>query len=253
MELKRTFKQTGLLGFAATAGLAGAMALASPALATETTVDINDDHVGKPATYFEKGCGTDKQLPADLGSDEDGWVFVLPGGNDEFVSVTVTYEDGNGDEHVLEAEIVTNGNSGSAKHAYIITPAGWTIVEASAVIEGDSKFFNVTHTCPGSPGEEETTPGEEPSSPGEEPSSPGEESSPVCEEPSSPEASPSSSPSAPAGSESPCEEATSPAGNGNLPTTGAPLTIALVSAAALAAGGAALFMFMRRRREAQDW
>ncbi|MDN3240588.1 hypothetical protein [Glycomyces tritici] len=247
MELKQPIKTFGV---AVGASLVGALALASPAQATEP-IDINPDHVGKPATYFEEGCGTDSQLPEDLGADEDGWVFVLPGGNDDFVSVTVTYEDEDGDEHVLDATIVSNGNSGSAKHAYIITPAGWTIVEASAVIEGDSKFFNVTHTCPGEPsGNEPSSPAEEPSSPGEQSSSPaGEESSPVCEEPSSPEA----SPSAPAGSETPCEEATSPAGNGNLPTTGTPLTIALVSAAALAAGGAAVFMIMRRRREAQDW
>lgn len=248
MELKQSLMT---LGATATAGLIGALALASPAQATEP-IDINPDHIGKPATYFEEGCGTDSQLPDDLGANEDGWVFVLPGGNDDFVSVTVTYADEDGDEHVLDATIVSNGNSGSAKHAYIITPAGWTIVEASAVIEGDSTFFNVTHTCPGEPTENEpSSPGEEPSSPSEQPSSPGEESSPVCEEPSSPEV--SASPSAPAGSETPCEETTSPAGSGNLPSTGTPLTIALVSAAALAAGGAVLFMIMRRRREAQDW
>lgn len=211
-------------------GLLGALALGSPAQAAETTVDINKDHIGKPASYFEEGCGSDSQLPEYLGADEDGWVFVLPGGNDIFVSVTVTFVDGDGAEHVEEGTVVTTGDSGNLKHAYIITPAGWTIKAASAVIDGDSRFFNVTHTCPGEPSEEE------PSSPGEEPSSPGEE------EPSSPSEE----------SSTPGEASTSPAGS-NLPTTGTPLTIALVSAAALAAGGAAIFMVMRRRREAQDW
>lgn len=251
MELKQSLAPR----LAVALGLFGALALGSPAQAAETTVDINQDHVGKPADYFEEGCGTDSQLPEDLGADEDGWVFVLPGGNDTFVSVTVTFADGDGGEHVEEATVVTTGDSGNLKHAYIITPAGWTIVEASAVIEGDSKFFNVTHTCPGEPGEEEpSSPGEEPSSPGEGSSEPGE-SSPVCEEESSApvETATAGESGTPAESGTPCEEATSPAGSGNLPTTGTPLTIALVSAAALAAGGAAIYMVMRRRREAQDW
>ncbi|MDA1359440.1 hypothetical protein O1R50_07400 [Glycomyces luteolus] len=229
MELKQSLAPRKGLRLAVALGLLGALALGSPAQAADLTVPINEDHVGKPATYFEEGCGSDSQLPDDLGADEDGWVFVLPGGNDIFISVSVTFLDEDGGEHAEEGTVVTTGGSGNLKHAYIITPAGWTIKEASAVIEGDSKFFNVTHTCPGTPGEEEpSSPGEEPSSPGEEPSPPGEESS------------------------TPGEASTSPAGS-NLPVTGTPLTIALVSAAALAAGGAALYMIQRRRREAQDW
>jgi hypothetical protein len=252
VEFKQSFK---ILGVAAAAGFVGALALGSPAFAEDTVIELKEAHQNQTADSdeFEVKCGTDAQIPADKPADYDGWVFVLPRG-DAFVSVTATFEDEDGEEHVLDAAIVSNGNSGSAKHAYVGTPSGWTLITAEAVATGvdATDTFNVTHTCPGEPGENPSSP-DEPSSPGSEsPSEPGEESSsPVCEEPSSPGA--SASPSTPVGSETPCEEATSPAGSGNLPTTGTPLTIALVSAAALAAGGAALFMIQRRRREAQDW
>lgn len=265
MEFKQPFKTVGSLGVAVAAGLIGSLAFAAPGQA-ETTIDINPDHLGRTADYFEKGCGEDAQLPESQGADQDGWVFVLPQG-DVFLEVTAVFADANGTEHTLDAEIVTTGKSGNLKHAYVLTPAGWTLVDASADIEGPSTFFNVTHTCPGEPGDgetttpgggETTTPGEETTTPGTEPSSPA-----VCEEPSPTESvtltepggeTATSAPSAaPSESGTPCEEATTPAGSGNLPSTGTPLTIALVSAAALAAGGAALFMIQRRRREAQDW
>ena len=99
-------------------------------------------------------------LPDGLSSEVDGWVFVLPaaaGAEGNFVSVTATFTDAEGNEHVPSTE-----------------------------------------------------------------------------------------------SSAPGEASTTPVGS-TLPTTGTPLTIALVSAAALAAGGAALYMIQRRRREAQDW
>lgn len=264
MEFKQPFK---LLGLAAAAGILGALALGSPANA-DTIIELKTAHQNQTADFdeFEVKCGTDHQIPADKPADYDGWVFVLPKGGDAFVSVTATFEDEDGGVHVLGAEIVTNGSSGSAKHAYVGTPSGWILITAVADATGvdTTDDFNVTHTCPGEPrepGGEESSP--ETTAPGEESSAPGEEeSTPVCVEPSAPADTESptdagttapATAGAPAESETPCEEATSPAGNGNLPSTGTPLTIALVSAAALAAGGAALFMIQRRRREAQDW
>jgi hypothetical protein len=258
VEFKQPFKTAGAIGAAAAAGLLGSLAFASTAQAAEVVIPINGGNVPTTAADYEDvSC---ENLPDDLAADVDGWVFVLPasaGAEGNFISVTATYEDGIGNTYHLSTD--TDGaiveGSGNNK-AYIITPAGWTLVDAEALVTDpdDGAFFNLTHACPGEPGEDPSSP-DEPSSPGSEsPSEPGEESSsPVCEEPSSPEASASTDPSTPAGSETPCEEATSPAGNGNLPTTGTPLTIALVSAAALAAGGAALYMIQRRRREAQDW
>jgi hypothetical protein len=266
VELKQSFKTAGAIGAAAAAGLLGSLAFASTAQAAEVVIPINDGNVPTTAADFEDvSC---ENLPDDLAADVDGWVFVLPasaGAEGNFISVTATYEDGIGNTYHLSTD--TDGaiveGSGDNK-AYIIAPAGWTLVGAEALVNdpADGAFFNLTHACPGEPGENPSSP-DEPTSPGSEsPSEPGEESSsPECEEPTTAEepttgeetGSATASPSTPAGSETPCEEATSPAGNGNLPTTGTPLTIALVSAAALAAGGAVLYMIQRRRREAQDW
>lgn len=231
MELKQHFTRLGAVAAAGAVGVAGALILAAPAQADETTIDLNTDHEGKTADYFEEGCGSEFQLPDGQAADEDGWVFVLPDGKDAtFKSVTATFGDGDETPEVLEAKVVTTGNSGNMKHAYVVTPAGWTLLGATAVIEGsDATFFNVTHTCPGQvPDGETPTDGGETTTPGDETTSPGEDET------------------------SPGEASTSPAGGDTLPTTGAPLTIALISAAVLAAAGAAIF-FMMRRRTAQDW
>ncbi|MCC3762520.1 hypothetical protein K3N28_05485 [Glycomyces sp. TRM65418] len=270
MEFKQPIKTMGSLGVAAAAGLIAALALGSPAQAEVVTIPINPGNVPTTAAGFEDvSC---ENLPDGLPADVDGWVFVLPasaGADGNFVSVTATFEDEDGDERVRNTADHGAIVSGSGDNkAYIIAPAGWTLVEAEAEVNDpdDGAKFNLTHACPGEPGDGETTtpgggetttpgggettaPGEETTAPGTEPSSPA-----VCEEPSTPSETATSAPSAaPSESGTPCEEATTPAGSGNLPTTGTPLTIALVSAAALAAGGAALFMIQRRRREAQDW
>ncbi|WP_205325829.1 hypothetical protein [Glycomyces sp. YM15] len=233
MKLKQPFATSGAIGAAAAAGLLGSLAFAGTAQAAEVVISINPGNVPTTAAGFEDvSC---ENLPDDLTADVDGWVFVLPaaaGAEGNFISVTATYEDGNGDVQVLSTDTDGAIVSGSGDNkAYIITPAGWTLTGAEALVNDpdEGAKFNLTHACPGKPGEEEpSSPGEEPSSPSEEPSSPGEESS------------------------TPGEASTSPVGS-NLPVTGTPLTVALVSAAALAAGGAALYMIQRRRREAQDW
>jgi LPXTG-motif cell wall-anchored protein len=238
VEFKRTLSTRGTLGLAAAAGLAGALAFGSPAQAETVTIPINPGNVPTTAEGFEdNSCDN---LPDDLPGDADGWVFVLPaaaGAEGNFISVTATFTDANGTEQTY-----TTGENGGIvdgsgdNKAYIVTPAGWTLVDAEADVTDpkDGAKFNLTHACPGTPGDNPTSPGENPSSPGEEPSSSGEQ------------------PSTPGESGSvPGEESTSPAG-ASLPTTGAPLTVAIVSAAALAAAGAALFM-VRRRRAAQDW
>lgn len=232
MELKRTLSVRGALGLAAAAGVIGALTLASPAQAETVIIQINPGNVPTTAEDFEdNSCDN---LPDDLAGDVDGWVFVLPasaGAEGNFISVTATFADDGGSEQTR-----TTGDHGGIvegsgdNKAYIITPAGWTLLDADAQVTDpdEGAQFNLTHACPGTPGENPSSPGEESSSPGEESSVPGESSS------------------------APGEESTSPAGP-TLPTTGTPLTVALVSAAALAAAGAVLFAMQRRRREAQDW
>ena len=244
---QRTAAALKALGVAGAAGLLGALAFASPASADTKTIGINQGNVPTTAAGFD-GQSCD-QVPDTIADDEDGWVFVLPGNSGVFHSITATYRDANGDERVFDT--ISSGGidpgKGTSK-AYIITPAGWTLTGAEAEIEGSSANgqFNLTHVCTGVPasgGEESPTPGEETPTPGEESPTPGEES-PTPGESESPGGEDATSPGD--------EVSTTPAGS-ILPTTGAPLTAALVSAAALAAVGAALFIVMRRRRAAENW
>jgi hypothetical protein len=229
------------LAAAAGAGLAGSIALAFalPALAADyKTIPINPGNVPTTAEQFpSQSCD---QIPDDTADWLDGWVFVLPSsvpaeGNFKYIEAVFTDEDGN----VLRYNTDDDGGivSGSGDNkAYIVTPAGLTLIDADAQVDLDEvkdKYkFNLTHACPATedePGEETTTPAEEPSSPGEEtttpdeePSSPGEETTTPAEEPSSPgeeTTTPGEEPSSPGeetttpGEEpsSPGEETTSPA------------------------------------------
>lgn len=189
MKLTRRQKT---FGAAAAAGLAGAVALAFavPALAGGTDfIEINPGNVPTTAEDFKsQSCD---QIPADTADWLDGWVFVLPNSvnaEGNFISITATFDDADGDEHVFTTDHDGGIVSGSGNNkAYIITPAGWTLTAAKAEInrDGDGKdFFNLTHACPATeepPGEE--TPSEEPSTEvptTEEPST----EAPTTEEPS---------------------------------------------------------------------
>jgi LPXTG-motif cell wall-anchored protein len=223
------------VGGAAAAGLAGAVALAFavPALAGDTTViQINDGNVPTTAAGFKpNNCD---QIPEDTAAWLDGWVFVLPDsvkaeGNFEYIEAVFQDEDGT----VLRYDTGSDGGivSGSGNNkAYIVTPAGLTLIDAEAGVKlkdgkgnGKEPEFNLTHTCPATeepPGEE--TPSEDPSSPTEEPSSPSEEPSSPSEEPSSPSeepSSPSEEPSSPSEEpSSPSEEPSSPSEEPSSPT-----------------------------------
>jgi len=144
---------------------AGLLALGPSTAAWAATIDINPAHKNQTAAGFDShGC--------DFGGgpfpDKDVWVFVLPGNQAEagdFVSVTITFDNGTLTIPDDGGAIVTD--KGTSK-AWITTPAGWTLVDATAEIDGDATFFNLTHTCPASsspspsPGESES-PGPTPS------------------------------------------------------------------------------------------
>ncbi|SDE40695.1 LPXTG cell wall anchor domain-containing protein [Glycomyces harbinensis] len=207
MKLTRRHKT---IGIGAAAGIAGAVALAFavPALADDdATIGINPGNV--PATAAGFGDRSCDQIPEGTADWLDGWVFVLPNsvpaeGNFHYIEAVFQDEDGN----VLRYNTADDGGivdgSGDNK-AYIITPAGLTLIDAEATVDleddgggngnggGKEPRFNLTHTCPATedePGEE--TPSEEPTSPSEEPSSPTEEPSSPTEEPSSPTEEPTS-------------------------------------------------------------
>lgn len=236
MTWNASSKTASGFALAVTAALIGSMAIGSPALAAEVTIPINEGNV--PTTAGGAGTISCDNIPADeISNDQDGWVFVLPdsaGVEGNFISVTATFEDENGEEQVYTTGANGGIVSGSGDNkAYIITPAGWTLIDAEAQVtdpEPDA-FFNLTHACPGKPGEEPTTPGEEPTTPGNGTTAPGNGTT------------------SPGSSSAPGEQTTSANG---LPTTGGSTGIMLGLGLVLAAGGVVLFMFLRRRAQADS-
>jgi hypothetical protein len=150
------------LGAAVAAGML-AVGPGGPAYAADT-IDINSDHLDKPATAFESDC--DPNFGGGPYPGQDVWVFVLPQKQSlgTFTSVTVTFNTPNGPVTLTipddSGEI--EDDNGTSK-AWIITDAGWTIDAASAEITGtadENDSFNLTHTCPASstPGPTSTPP-----------------------------------------------------------------------------------------------
>ncbi|GAB3233229.1 hypothetical protein GCM10027447_29450 [Glycomyces halotolerans] len=170
-------------------GVAVLVAVPVVAYADDTTIDINPGNVPTTAAGFEdRDCA---QVPDDIGANEDGWVFVLPGNNGVFVSVTATFTDLDGDTRTA-----TTGDSGGidggkgTSKAFIITPAGWTLTGATAEVDGTNRDkFNLTHACPGEvppPDQETTPPPEETTTPPQETTSPPEETTTPPEETTTP-------------------------------------------------------------------
>jgi hypothetical protein len=87
--------------------------------------------------------------------DLDVWSFVLPDSDRQFVSMTASF-DTNGD-HIADTTLSApaaggiDDRTGTSK-AWIITPAGATLLSASAVATGTTpphpNFFNIARTCP---------------------------------------------------------------------------------------------------------
>jgi LPXTG-motif cell wall-anchored protein len=217
-------RRIGLIRLIAVASAATVFGFASPAVA-DGTIPIHSTQIPTTAKAFDGATCT---APFDdLDADEDGWHFVTQG-TASFTSVTLKFHTPGGDVTVTIASAVPTGgpgwlgwldNAGAAeKHAYLITDAGWTLFEGSADVTGDSgEFFNLSHTCAGTP----TTP--------------------------SPEPSPSAEPS----SESPTEPGSPTGSTPPLPRTGAPIIGMVVTAGIALAGGTAMLLFLRRRRDAQ--
>ena len=210
------------------------LAAATPAWA-ESTIPLRQSNV-KAGDFEEQNCG-DERFAA-RPSDHDGWHFVLPGGSaaGSFVSLTLNFTDNDGNPVTVIIPDPSDPypdafyeSAGRTNHAYLFTPAGWTLVDGEARITGDvmeGRKFNLSHTCAGKPGAGEPTP------------SPSDSNSPPVSpsDPASPSTSPSSSPAVPGDDED----------GGALPVTGVAVGAISVLGVALIAGGAAL-MFLRRR------
>ena len=240
-------------GLIMAAGVALAIAVSGTAQATvqDGVINLNPDHVDTTADEFkEKEC--DGPL-SDISEDQDGWHFVLPASaGDDFIELSLTFtkpDDSTVDVTITSVDenspstgpgwsgfIDNAGASGSDKHAYVITEAGWELTAGEAKVTNPSEdgFFNLSHTCPGVP--------ESPSP------SPSESESP------SPSPSESESPSpSPSESESPAPPATTPPAappqeeKPELPVTGLGIGTLLVLGGGLLVGGIAMMSVQRRR------
>lgn len=172
-------------------------------------IPINPGNVPTTAAGF--GTPSCDHIPGNMAPEgQDGWVFVLPGNDASFVSVSASFaEDGTIDGTVAE------GHDG--KFAYVLADAGWTLTGATAVINGTTPqgTFNLTHACPGvPPPPEECEDGsqppceEEPPPPcddGREPPCE-EEPPPPCDDGSNPPCEEEPPPPCEDGSDPPCEE-----------------------------------------------
>ncbi|MEV1145151.1 hypothetical protein [Micromonospora sp. NPDC049799] len=218
-----------------TAAAAACLTLATPAWAS-STAPLHPDHKGSTAAGFQQECNDERfdELPA----DHDGWHFVLPtkeGGN--FESLTLTFSDGTNTVTVKvpdatdaypDALYSTGGKEPQVKHAYVFTPAGWTLVDGTATVSGTADKFNLSHTCAGSdtPGTPTpTTP--VPTTPG----TPGESENPGG----------SGTPTPGTGGGGGGED------DGGLPVTGVAGTSIALTGLALIGGGVALTVLRRRR------
>ncbi|MFC8298620.1 LPXTG cell wall anchor domain-containing protein [Micromonospora orduensis] len=230
MPLRRRLTRAAVCAAATTA----ALAITSPAWAL-STVPLNPAHVGATAGKFQQECRDPKfgTRPA----NQDGWHFVLPTNKaGDFQSLTLTFRDAGGASVTVTVPDSTdpytdflsaNGNGDKqVKHAYLFTPAGWTLTGGNAQVSGEGDKFNLSHTCAGTGGTGSPTPTPTTGSP----------------TPSVP-----ATPSTPGGSPSTSGGAGGGGNGGSLPITGAAATSIALGGLALIGGGALLMM--RRRRD----
>ncbi|MEV2241176.1 LPXTG cell wall anchor domain-containing protein [Micromonospora sp. NPDC049891] len=245
---------------AAVSGTAAAalIALAAPAWAS-STIPLHSPHKGSTAAGFGTQNCNDNRFEG-LKADQDGWHFVLPGGPSagSFQSIELTFATSGGDPVTVTIPDASDpypdafySANGRVIHAYLFTPAGWTLSDGKATISGQSSAFNLSHTCAGQPTPESPTPTptspESPTPTPTTPESPNPESptpTPTTPESPVPSDTPSDTPSA-SPSASPSDG--TGGGGGNLPVTGAAATTMALVGVGLIGGGVALVALRRRR------
>ncbi|MBO4210475.1 hypothetical protein GSF22_31455, partial [Micromonospora echinofusca] len=154
--------------FSATAA-ATCLALATPAWAS-MNISINKDHKGATAGTFSNQDCKDERF-AGLPAGYDGWHFILPGGKDSgaFETITVSFTNGvtvkipDANDVYPDAFYPAGQDDARLIHAYLFTPAGWTLADGTATITGEAAKFNLSHTCAGVPTTPTPTPTPTPS------------------------------------------------------------------------------------------
>jgi LPXTG-motif cell wall-anchored protein len=214
---------------------AGTLFVSSPAWADGVIqININPGNVPSTAAGFDShDCG---DAPfANIKAGQDGWFFVLP--NDgEFDELFLTFQKSANPNDTIKVSIppgntpgVTGGllkiGNGDQVHAWLITPAGWTLTGGIAEVTGTDAGgkFNLSHTCVGG---------------GAQPS--GSASSSHSGSPSASSSGSHTQPGTPGSSSS---------SGSSLPVTGTAIGGFVIAGTLLVAGGATLIV-LRRRRDA---
>src|SRR3954454_486704 len=134
-----------LLGTSA-AGMMAASAAANATPDTGYTVSINQGNVPTTAADF-KGHSCDEF--GSKAATDDGWLFVAS--PDNFTSFEAVFDQGKVFYNDPGSRTSTAGTSVSFPqphdHLAVTTPSRWTLQTASAILNGDAKFFTLSHTC----------------------------------------------------------------------------------------------------------
>jgi hypothetical protein len=132
---------------ASMAGVSVALAATGAQPDTGYAVSINQGNVPTTASSYDgRGCDefTDKAGTA------DGWLFVAS--PDNFTSFEAVFDQGtvfyNDPQHRTSSPATSVSFPKPNEHLAVVTPAGWTLQNAYAVLDGDATFFTLSHTCP---------------------------------------------------------------------------------------------------------
>lgn len=138
-----SFRSTAARWTAVLAVPAVALATATPAFAADDTYTV-PLHQPLPIKATDDGVEPG-ECPDTIPADKDGWHFVLPTNDTVFVKLTVTFQPGG-------QQVITSFKAPTDKHAYVASPVGATLTSAVAEVKGgEVKWFNLSHTCPGTP------------------------------------------------------------------------------------------------------
>ena len=128
-------------------GVSVALAATGAQPDTGYAVSINQGNVPTTASAYD-GHGCDEF--SDKAGTADGWLFVAS--PDNFTSFEAVFDQGtvfyNDPQHRTSSPATSVSFPKPNDHLAVVTPAGWTLQNAYAVLDGDATFFTLSHTCP---------------------------------------------------------------------------------------------------------
>ena len=135
-------------------GISAALAATTVTPDTGYAVSINQGNVPTTAAAYDgRGCD---EFSTKAGT-ADGWLFVAS--PDNFTSFEAVFDQGtvfyNDPQHRTSSPATSVSFPKPNDHLAVVTPAGWTLQNAYAVLDGDATFFTLSHTCPAT---DETSP-----------------------------------------------------------------------------------------------